>query len=290
MPYTFFPPFISVLIVQFRRYRRYHKIANESNEGSDRNPAFRDKDYITGGCCACCVADDEDRCCCCRCACCDPKGLSSSYFMGDEELRLQDASRDLSSSSCCCRGCADEDDRELSSVRLSPELEETPSNPNQLGAPRPIPEATQPVQPAQPVQEAQPVQSAQPAGTTQVVQPVHFMQPVCVVQPVQPIRSVQLVQPAQSVQPDQTQLAAGQMQQPQLAQEVRDVETAARDVEMRSSSVSFNGMRLIEAVADDGSGRTVYIAIPYICLFTKRVYSCCTLCSCPIIPLEKPKQ
>ena len=267
MPYAFFPPFISVLIVQFRRYRRYHKIMNESNEGSDRNPAFRDKDYITGGCCACCVADDEDRCCCCRCACCDPKGLSSSYIMGDEEFRLQDASKDISSSSCCCRGCTDEDDRELSSVRLSPALEEAPSNPSPLVATRPEPEATQPEQPAQP---------AHSVGTTQVVQPVHFIQPVCVVQPVQvapstqpaqpahPAHPAHPAQPAQPAQPNQTQIDTGQIHQPQLAPEGRDVEAAARSVEMRSSSVSFNGMRLIEAVADDGSGRTVYIAIPYI--------------------------
>ena len=267
MPYAFFPPFISVLIVQFRRYRRYHKIMNESNEGSDRNPAFRDKDYITGGCCACCVADDEDRCCCCRCACCDPKGLSSSYIMGDEEFRLQDASKDISSSSCCCRGCTDEDDRELSSVRLSPALEEAPSNPSPLVATRPEPEATQPEQPAQP---------AHSVGATQVVQPVHFIQPVCVVQPVQvapstqpaqpahPAHPAHPAQPAQPAQPNQTQIDTGQIHQPQLAPEGRDVEAAARSVEMRSSSVSFNGMRLIEAVADDGSGRTVYIAIPYI--------------------------
>ena len=60
-----------------------------------------------------------------------------------------------------------------------------------------------------------------------------------------------------------------QIQQPHLVQEGRGPQTTTFTAASQSSGLSFNGMRLIEAVADDGSGRTIYIAIPSSVCFRK---------------------
>ena len=96
---------------------------------------------------------------------------------------------------------------------------------------------------------------------TQSLQHAH---PIQVVQPIQPVQPIQIIHPVELNQSTQNNPSAEQLQQPHLVQGVRGTDSAAVNTESRSSGFSFNGMRLIEAVADDGSGRTVYIAIPYI--------------------------
>ena len=221
-----------MLIVQVRRYRRQHRmLADQSLEAVDPSDPF-----ATGGCCACCVNDDEGRCCCCYCACCEPRGISASYILGeitpqealeDSELEAErccggdnESEEEESGHGCCC--CGKEDVGDVPPVAATATTVVEVPNATQSPTATAVVEVTNATQ----QQDATTVQeTAQNEGGT-----------------------------AQS--PSHTQSPLPQNQEPP-----RIIVPSSMHLPTNSTPV-LHDVRLVRAVADDGSGRTVLIALP----------------------------
>lgn len=243
-----------MLIVQVRRYRRQHRmLADQSPEAVDPADPF-----ATGGCCACCVNDDEGRCCCCYCACCEPRGISASYILGEippqealEDSELEDSeleaerccggdgeSEEEEPSRCCC--CGKED------VAEAPPVAATAAT-----AVVEVPNATQSTTTTTVVEVPNATQS--PTTTTMVEVPNATQQQDATV-----VQEAAEQEGGTAQSPLHTQAPLPQSQEPP-----RIIIPSSMHLPTNSTPV-LHDVRLVRAVADDGSGRTVLIALPYI--------------------------
>ena len=243
-----------MLIVQVRRYRRQHRmLADQSLEAVDPSDPF-----ATGGCCACCVNDDEGRCCCCYCACCEPRGISASYILGeitpqealeDSELEAErccggdnESEEEESGHGCCC--CGKEDVGDVPPVAATPATTVVEEVPNATQSPTAtavveVPNATQ-----------------QQDATTVVEVPNATQQ-----QDATAVQETAQNEGGTAQSPSHTQSPLPQNQEPP-----RIIVPSSIHLPTNSTSV-LHDVRLVRAVADDGSGRTVLIALPYtVCL------------------------
>ena len=257
-----------MLIVQVRRYRRQHRmLADPSLEAVDPSDPF-----ATGGCCACCVNDDEGRCCCCYCACCEPRGISASYILGeippqealeDSELEAErccggdnESEEEESGHGCCCCGKEDVGDVPPVAATATTVVEEVPNatqSPTATAVVE-VPNATQ-QQNAATVVEV-PNATQQQDATTVVEVPNASQQ-----QNAAAVQETAQNEGGTAQSPSHTQSPLPQNQEPP-----RIIVPSSIHLPTNSTPV-LHDVRLVRAVADDGSGRTVLIALPYtVCL------------------------
>ena len=230
------------MIVQLRRYRRQRRYLGERDQ--PRHEVDPEAAFKTGGCCSCCVEEDEDRCCCCRCTCCEPEGIMASYILGDEMegTEMTQEMPEEKERGCCCCGKSKEDGI------IVPQTEPVPLEQMQsVQRPSPVTQSDPPV--------ALPLQS--------------------VLQPLQPVS-----QSAQTISHSST-LHQHASQQPPTSQHPISIVPATLQPELSTSRLqqqyptptslpvtqipgiqTLHNVRLIEAIAEDGSGKKVYIAVP----------------------------
>lgn len=243
------------MIVQLRRYRRQRRYLGEQDQ--PHNTVDPEAAFKTGGCCSCCVEEDEDRCCCCRCACCEPEGIMASYILGDEmegmEIEVGEEMEEEKEKGCCCCGKQKEDE-----VISLPQSERVPIEAH----PQPIPQPHQLQQLSQTHQLQQPPQTHQPSQSQQPPQPVQQLpqtQPVPQQLPQTHQHPIIILSPAPQPiqQASQSPLPSPLSQQSQQFHNTTSIQTAQTPI-----ISALQNVHLIEAVAEDGSGKKVYIAVP----------------------------
>lgn len=234
--------FSLVLIVQLQRYRRHRKPA------ADQTPTNKtDSSFITGGCCACCIAEGEDQCCCCRCACCEPRGVMSSYILGEESPVEDERSDDWNEpdvdveSGCCC--CKKDSEIEMVQQDLIPVGEATPT---------------------ERLPDAQTITLGEGTPVVQVVTPVEVVpagQPIPV-SPVSPVEGPSVIQPISNSVLVPVEVPSGQ---PSPSPSTASGTPAILIPSSTSSDTpTYNRLHLVEAIADDGSGRRVFVAVSFV--------------------------
>ncbi len=227
-------------------------LADQSLEAVDPSDPF-----ATGGCCACCVNDDEGRCCCCYCACCEPRGISASYILGeitpqealeDSELEAErccggdnESEEEEPGHGCCCCGKEDVGDVPPVAAAATAVVEE-------------VPNATQSPTATAVVEVPNATQQQNAAAVVEVPNATQQQDATAVQETAQNEGGT-----AQS--PSHTQAPL-----PQNLEPPRIIVPSSIHLPTNSTSV-LHDVRLVRAVADDGSGRTVLIALPYtVCL------------------------
>ena len=211
------------------RYRQLHRqVGNKDTPRPNPDESFR-----TGGCCSCCVEDEEDRCCCCRCACCEPEGISAEYIMGVIPVGVDSEEEDRH---CCCNG---EREKESDEEPMS-------SPPNRSVEPLPVQGAV-----------------AHPSGNEHRVQMSSQMN---VISP--PLNAV-AVQAAANAAASLPPVNGTPVQAPanpsiQPSQNTPPIVVVPESVLPANSDgiPVLTNVHLVEAVAEDGSGKTVYVAVP----------------------------
>lgn len=211
------------------RYRQLHRqVGNKDTPRSNPDESFR-----TGGCCSCCVEDEEDRCCCCRCACCEPEGISAEYIMGVIPVGVDSEEEDHH---CCCNR-----EREKES-----DEEPIPSLPNHSVEPVSAQEVV-----AQPSENEHGVQMAsQMNGISSPVNAVVAQSSVNTTTSLLPVSGIHVQTPTNP-----------SIQQSQNTPPIVVVPESVLPVNSDGIPVLAN-VHLVEAVAEDGSGKTVYVAVP----------------------------
>ena len=211
------------------RYRQLHRqVGNKDTPRSNPDESFR-----TGGCCSCCVEDEEDRCCCCRCACCEPEGISAEYIMGVIPVGVDSEEEDHH---CCCNR-----EREKES-----DEEPMPSLPNRSVEPVSAQEVV-----AQPLENEHGVQMAsQMNGISSPVNAVVAQSSVNTTTSLLPVSGIHVQTPTNP-----------SIQQLQNTPPIVVVPESVLPVNSDGIPVLAN-VHLVEAVAEDGSGKTVYVAVP----------------------------
>ena len=256
------------MIIQCQRYRRYRKIYLDS---SQQQPAD-DTSFLTGGCCACCSGDGEDRCCCCRCSCCEPRGVNASYILGEEsisdEVENNDnwSEREQAEEGCCCCG-KHPVDIEMSRTDLS-------SSQQSIIATQPVRQNAPAVQSSQPI----PLQSSQPIPLQSSNSNSIHLHPSPHSSQHSPNTSsshIQIIQPILSSRHSTPSQTPSANESPQPIQSIPQIHLQTTEgipalngtpvillpSSNRSTGQAFQGLHIVEAVADDGSGRKVYVAL-----------------------------
>ena len=232
------------MIVQLRRYRRQRRYLGEHDQ--PRREVDPEAAFKTGGCCSCCVEEDEDRCCCCRCACCEPEGIMASYILGEEMegMEMEEEIGEEKERGCCCCGKSKEDGISAPQTEPVPLEQVQPSVPQSVHQLQP---AQQPVQRS--AQQPQPVQQAAqlPSHSPTPIQ-LGSQQPLSNQHPIVILPST--LQPVQSTSSI-----------PQQSQPLHPTPTSPPITQIPGIQMLYN-VHLIEAVAEDGSGKKVYIAVP----------------------------
>ena len=209
-------------------------LADQTAEAIDPSLSF-----MTGGCCACCVNDDEGRCCCCYCACCEPRGISASYILGEippqEELE-----REVEEERCCC-GENESEEEEQGHCCCGKKGEV------------PVASASATVEVPAATATATATASAPAPATTTTTPLQHTTTTTVETAPVP-----EAAQQREAIQASsETQVPPSQNQEsPTL------IVPSSMQLPSNPSSI-LHDVRIVRAVADDGSGRTVLIALPY---------------------------
>lgn len=221
------------------RYRQLHRqVDDRDTPGPDRDASFR-----TGGCCSCCVEDEEDRCCCCRCACCEPEGISAEYIMGVIPVGVESEEE----GHCCC--CGEEREKEEEESMPPPEC-----------SVQPMPASAQAVNVSVDVQSVNvpSVQSVNASSIQSMNAPSIQSANASSVQSAN-VRATQSLPPTQSTNAHSTQSTPSQPSH--HTPPVVVVPEGVLPANANGIPVLTN-VHLVEAIAEDGSGKTVFVAVP----------------------------
>lgn len=211
-------------LVLIVQLQRYRRHHKRTADQAPTNKT--DTSFITGGCCTCCITEGEDQCCCCRCACCEPRGVMSSYILGEESPVEDERSDDWNEPDEESGCCCCKKGSEIEMVQ----------------------------QDATPV-----VQTITPSEGTPVIQVVT---PVETVAPGQPIPVSPIIQPIPDSVVVPVEIPSVQPSPPP------SISSGTPAILIPSSTDSgtptYNRLHLVEAIADDGSGRRVFVAVSFI--------------------------
>lgn len=220
---------------------RYRQLRRKTGETDTPRPN-RDESFRTGGCCSCCVEDEEDRCCCCRCACCDPEGISAEYIMG--VIPVGDDSEEEEHRCCCGKEREKEKDEESMPPLPDRSVEPVVASAQEVGV--------------QPSENGVAVRSVNAMAASSQMNANTIPPQANVNVASAPVNSVQTpANTASHANPRSSMtLPTTQHTPPVVVVPESVLPTNSNGIPV------LTNVHLVEAIAEDGSGKTVYVAVP----------------------------